>query len=204
MSVVQSVFTAALAGMVLAVGSGCDPPSRSAAFHGTEVTSPGPAHEISAPNWDGSTFQLAEHRGKVVLLAFGYTFCPDVCPFTLRRLAEVHEALGDDAKKTAVVFVTVDPERDSIEKLKSYIPVFNGEFFGLRSAGEVMAALLKGYGIKVTRQIPSTPGGYYAVDHTGDVFLIDKSGRLRLTHPHDTTAEDLLADVQALLREASP
>ena len=147
-------------------------------------------------------FHLGDYRGKVLLLAFGYTFCPDVCPFTLRRLANMHQQLGDDeAEEILVVFISVDPERDTIEKLKSYIPVFNGSFYGLRPEGEEMAALLKGYQVKVTKQTPTTGGGYYPVDHTGDVFLIDKRGQLRLTHPHDTTSEDLLADVRALLRE---
>lgn len=193
------LFSLALAVLGLTFYQSESPPAR---FRGTELIPSRDAPEFSALNWDGSMFQLGNYQGKVLLLAFGYTFCPDVCPFVLRRLASMHEQLGDDeAEETLVVFISVDPERDTIEKIKSYIPVFNGSFYGLRPEEEEIGALLEGYQIKVTKQTPRTGGGYDEVDHTGDVFLIGKGGQVRLTHPHDTTSEDLLADVQELLRE---
>lgn len=160
-----------------------------------------PAPDFRAPNWDGSEFVLRDHRSKVVLLAFGFTSCPDVCPFTLRNLSGLSEKLGDEAESVSVVFVTVDPERDTPEKLKAYVPAFHKQFYGLRLQGDAMASLLADYDIKVTKHMPDKPGGYYAVDHTGTVFVIDPAGRLRLTHPHDTSAEALVADVRLLLNE---
>ena len=201
MSKLKLLIRSVAAVVAIATFVGCDSSTPDTPFYGTEISPARAAPGFSGPNWDGTSFTLAGQRGKVVLLAFGYTFCPDVCPFTLRRLAKVHEQLGDRAAQIAVVFVSVDPERDTIDKLKTYIPSFHRDFFGLRPEGEDMAALLKDYHIKVTKQPPATGGGYYAVDHTGDVFLIDKTGQLRLTHPHNTTVDALLTDVQSLLEE---
>lgn len=160
------------------------------------------APEFSAPNWDGSIFHLQDHRGKVVILTFGYTFCPDVCPFTLGRLAELHKQLGKQAEEVSVVFVSVDPERDTREKLTTYVPSFNKNFYGLRPEGGDMASMLADYKIKVTKHLPDKPGDrYYAVDHTGDIFIIGRKGKVRAKHPYNASTDTLLANVQNLLME---
>jgi len=170
------------------------------AFKGREIDPAYPAPTFSSQNWDGQNFSLVDQRGKVVLLTFGFTFCPDICPFTLRRLSSVLDQLGDRANQVAVVFVSVDPERDTTEKLSNYLPGFNSQIYGLRPDGGAAASLFKNYDIKVAKHIPSGPENpYYVVDHTGDIFVIDTHGQLRLTHPHDTTGEAILADVITLL-----
>lgn len=147
---------------------------------------------------DGTELTLARHRGKVVLLAFGFTHCAAVCPTTLATLAQARQALGPAAGAVQVVFVTVDPERDDAAQLKAYLAAFDASFVGGTGRSEVMAAMRRDYGI-VADKVPMTGG--YAVDHTSSIFLIDRAGRLRAMMPFGREARDFVHDIKLLLAE---
>ncbi|MEZ4683366.1 MAG: SCO family protein [Caldilineaceae bacterium] len=167
-------------------------------FSGTVFDSTAEAFDFTGTNYDGSTFRLSDHRGEVVMLFFGYTFCPDVCPFTLSDLNMLHEQLGDKAEKLTVVFITVDPDRDTLEKLSSYIPAFNPTFYGVRLEGEMYEAVKTTYGVYVEKRPvegSQVPGGYF-VDHTGLIYLVDKAGNLSEVFPPNSDADFMQADVE--------
>jgi len=160
------------------------------------------APKLEGVNWDGAPFRLADQQGKVALIFFGYTFCPDVCPFTLAKMQQIRGRLGDAADDLAVVFVSVDPHRDSVEKLASYVPNFNSSFYGVRLEFDELDIVMEDWDLTVQygqpKEGPGTDSFYY-VDHTGTYFLVDQEGRLRVEHPPNAKAEDLLADIQTLL-----
>ena len=145
---------------------------------------------------DGSELTLARFRGKVVLLSFGFTQCAAVCPTTLATMAQARRALGPSADAVQVVFVTVDPERDSSGQMKAYLTAFDPTFIGATGRPEALAAVRKSYGV-VAEKVPM--GGSYAVDHTSSIFLIDRQGRLRAMMPYGRDARDFVHDVNLLL-----
>lgn len=183
---------------MIALVSLCCACSPSHEFKGTVVEPLKTSPDIVGVNWDNSNFRLSDHRGKVVLLFFGYTSCPDICPFTLYRMKSLYEKLGDKAKDVAVVFVSVDPDRDSREKLAKYVPGFDSRFYGLY-LGRTLTATTAAYDVVVRKQTPQA-SGFYAVDHTGTIFVIDPEGRMHLQFPHDATVDELLPDVLELLK----
>jgi protein SCO1/2 len=138
----------------------------------------------------GKAVRLSDFRGRIVALFFGFTQCPDVCPTTLSDFAQVNRNLGRDAERLQVLFVTIDPERDTQQLLAEYIPAFDARFIGLRGSPEEIRRVADGF--KVTyRKIPAREGNFYTLDHTAYVFLFDKTGRLRLKVPHGQSAEAL-------------
>ena len=172
-------------------------------FSGTVFESTTEAFDFVGTNYDGSTFQLSDHRGEVTLLFFGYTFCPDVCPFTLADMNMLHGQLEEKADDLNVVFITVDPERDTLEKMSVYIPSFNPDFYGVRLEGEMYEAVTTTYGVYVEqREVEGSqiPGGYF-VDHTGIIYLIDKQGHLSEVFPPNSNADFMQADVEYWLRQ---
>jgi protein SCO1 len=185
-------------GLVAAAGCGESGPR----FHGEAVEPLAAAPELAGVNWDGERFRLADLDGRVAIVFFGYTFCPDVCPFTLAKLKQLYARLGDRAGDLAVVFVSVDPRRDSVEKLASYVPNFDRRFYGLRLEADELAAVQEDWDVIVQygqpREGPGTDSFYY-VDHTGTYFVVDRDGNLRLTYPPDVDVETLLPDIEALL-----
>lgn len=178
---------------------------RTKAFEGKERASPRPAPEILGTNWDGKPFRLSERPGSVGILFFGYTFCPDICPLTLSRMKRLCAQLGDQRDEVDVIFVSVDPERDSEERLSQYVPAFDRSFIGLRLDGDSYHSATRAYEVRV-RKGPSLGKSdgedQYSVDHTGTIFLIDNRGRIRVTHGHDASVEQLLPDVKKLLAES--
>lgn len=167
-------------------------------FSGTVFESTAAAFDFTGTNYDGTTFQLSDHRGEVVLLFFGYTFCPDVCPFTLADLNMLYNQLDDQAKNLTVVFVSVDPERDTLEKMSTYIPAFNPNFYGVRIEGDMYEAVKTAYGLFVEKEYvegSEIPGGYF-VSHTGLIYLVDKTGNLSEVFPPDSKADFMQADVE--------
>ena len=171
-------------------------------FNGEVVKPLLPAPELSGLNWDGESYRLRDDRGRVAVVFFGYTFCPDVCPFTLSRMKQLYQALGERAAEVSVVFVSVDPERDTHQKLAQYIPAFDQRFRGLRLEGDDLRETLLSFGVTVQlgprRETPGSSPHYY-VDHTGTLFVVDREGRLRLEFPPDATAEEMLPDIETLL-----
>lgn len=145
---------------------------------------------------DGAELNLARYRGKVVLLAFGFTHCTDVCPVTLATLAQAHRSLGTAATGMQVVYVTVDPERDDAARMKSYLAAYDPSFIGGTGRADTLAAVHASYGVAAKKLV--MPNGY-AVDHSSSVYLIDREGKLRAMMPYGRGAKDYVHDVQLLL-----
>jgi protein SCO1/2 len=142
---------------------------------------------------------LADFRGKVVAVFFGFTHCPDACPTTLVEMAQVMRELGPDARRVQVLFVTVDPERDTPAVLKQYVPSFHPEFLGLCGDAEATARVAKEFKVFYQKQ-PLKDGGY-SVDHSAGTYFLDAQGRLRLFAPYGRGAAAMLHDVRLLLAE---
>jgi len=170
-------------------------------FRGTAYTEPyPPAPEIGLTRDNGTNFRLSEMRGNIILLFFGYTSCPDVCPITMGELKQVLDKLGEnDAKKVQVVFVTVDPERDTPEAVQKYVDHFDKRFIGLSGSEAQLQKVWAGYGI--FREIAEgTSAAGYLVNHTARITLIDQSGNLRLSYGLETPVDDIVHDIKILLK----
>jgi protein SCO1/2 len=178
-------------------------PAESASFRAGAFEPPHAAPDFALRAASGAEFRLSGHRGKVLVLAFGYTHCPDVCPTVLAELAQVRARLGPAAApRVQVVYISVDPQRDTPERLRAYTEVFDKSFLGLTGPEAQLAPVWKGYGVSIVRRpVPGRDPGAYAVHHSASVYLIDPRGRLRVMAPFGTPVEDLLHDVQLLLDE---
>jgi len=149
---------------------------------------------------DGKLRTLNDFKGKVVVMFFGYTQCPDVCPTTLTEMQQVMTLLGPQSDKVQVLFVTVDPERDTATILKQYVPSFNARFLGLRPADEVaLEKVTKDFKIYY-KKVPGTSPGSYTIDHTAGSYAFDPEGRLRLYIKHAQGPETLAHDLKELLK----
>lgn len=155
----------------------------------------GKVYQRQAPDFtlldqEGSKVSLNQFRGKIVLIAWGYTNCPDVCPVTLSKLDKVMEGLGENADGVQVLFITVDPERDTLERLKSYVPFFNKRFTGLTGTRAEIDKAASDYGVTIVKHEEVYGRGEhdtwdrYLMTHTNTVYLVDGEGTLRLTYPH--------------------
>lgn len=156
------------------------------------------APEFTLRGSDGKDLNLTRYRGKVVLLAFGYTSCTEVCPVTLSILAQARRKLGAQAGEVQVVYITVDPERDSIARMHSYLTGFDPGFMGGTGTAEQLAAVRGAYGITVGNKMPM-PGGYL-LSHSSFTYLIDREGRLRALMPFGHDAADFVHDLRLLLQ----
>lgn len=185
--------------LVGAVAAGVLLFSKPDAFRGTTYAEPYPvAPEIQLIRAGGTNFRLSEMRGKIVALFFGYTSCPDVCPTTMAELKQALDKVGARADQVQVLFVTVDPQRDTPEKVQEYVNHFNSDFIGLSGPEPDLAKVWSEYG--VFRQIvDGTSAAGYIVDHTARVTLIDQQGNLRVSFPFDTPVEDVVHDLNLLL-----
>lgn len=172
--------------------------SSPAHFHATDVTGADFGRDLSLTDHTGKPRHLADFKGKVVAVFFGYTQCPDVCPTTLATMAEVMKSLGSSADKLQVLFVTLDPERDTHEVLTAYVPRFNPGFLGLSGDPAATAAVAKEYKLFYQKQPGNSPGSY-TLDHTAATYLYDPQGRLRLYVAYGTPAADIADDVKQLI-----
>ena len=172
-------------------------------FKLTDVTGAGFGKELNLTDHHGTPRTLADFRGKVVTVFFGFTHCPDACPTTMAELAQVAKALGPDADKLQVLFVTVDPERDTQKVLAQYVPAFHPGFLGLYGNAEATARAAKEFKVYYSKQPGKggDSGGSYGVDHSAGTFIFDRQGRLRLFAQYGQGAEAILHDVRLLLRE---
>ena len=171
-------------------------------FRGTTYAEPYPvASEIQLTRAGNANFQLGQTRGKIVALFFGYTSCPDVCPTTMAELSQALEELGGQADQVQVVFVTVDPQRDTPERVQEYVNHFNSDFIGLSGSEPELAKVWNSYGV-FREVVDSTSAAGYLVNHTARVTLIDQQGNLRVSFPFDTPVEDVVHDMKLLLNEA--
>lgn len=157
-----------------------------------------PAPALAVQGTDGRPVDLKRYRGKVVLVAFGFSNCGEVCPITLATLAGARKKLGEEAKDVQVVYVTVDPERDTFEQMKNYLANFDPTFVGgVGTVAEIEAAQ-KAWGVN-SRKIMYDDGNY-TVGHSSSIFMIDRSGGLRAVMPYGRTVDDFVHDLRILLR----
>jgi protein SCO1/2 len=182
---------------------GCARQASGPPLHGGRIEPARAAANFALTDQDGKPFALDSTRGKVVLLYFGYTSCPDVCPTTLSDMAAAREQLGADANQVQVVFVTVDPERDTQEVLKRYVPAFDASFTGLRGSADTIKQVADAYGVKYKKTPLANSALGYAVDHSAFVYVIDRTGRLRELFPFGTSREDITSDLRVLLTEGA-
>ena len=151
---------------------------------------------------DGADLTLTRYRGQVVLLFFGFSRCAEVCPTTLATLAQARKALGGDGAAVQVVYVTVDPQRDTPTLLKAYLAAFDPTFVGGTGQPEVMAALRKNYGVVANKVATGNSGNSgYAYDHSSSIYMIDGKGRLRAMMPYGRNAQDFVHDIKLLLAQ---
>jgi len=156
--------------------------------------------DFSLVDPDGKARTLADFRGKVVVMFFGYTQCPDVCPTTLTEMQQVMTMLGSQSDKVQVLFVTVDPQRDTAEILKQYVPAFDPRFLGLRPTDDAaLEKVAKDFKIYY-KKVPGTSPGSYTIDHTAGSYAFDPDGRLRLYIKHAQGPETLAHDLKELLK----
>lgn len=197
----RRVLLAVLAG----AGSlaGCDrlTPAASGGFKAIDITGADYARGFSLPDVDGKTRTLADFKGKLVVVFFGYTQCPDVCPTTMAELAEVKRALGPDGARVQGVFVTVDPERDTPALLKAYMANFGTDFVGLRGTPEQTHELARQFKVFYAK-VPGKTESSYTVDHTAGSYVFDTQGRVRLFTRYGSGAKALAEDLKHLLAEA--
>ena len=183
-----------LATLVVASCGGGAPAFRATDISGTTEW----GRDFALPDAAGRQRRLADFRGKAVVLFFGYTQCPDVCPTTLSAMAEVMKLLGGDAARLQVVFVTLDPERDTPALIAEYMAQFNPGFLGLRGDTAATEAVAREFKVFFTKQAAGKAGGY-TLDHTAGSYVFDPQGRLRLYVRHGAPASDIAADLSLLL-----
>jgi len=166
-------------------------------FKGSDVTGATFGRDFALTDPAGQPRTLADYRGKAVAVFFGYTQCPDVCPTTLAALAEATRALGADADKVQVVFITVDPDRDTAALLAQYVPAFDPRFVGLRGDAAATERVAREFKV-IYQKVPGTAPGRYTMDHSAGVFLFDRAGRLRV---YESSADPavLAHDLRTLL-----
>jgi protein SCO1/2 len=182
--------------IICSLVAGCD---GRAQFKSTDITGAPYGHTLELSDHTGKPRRLEDFRGKAVVLFFGFTHCPDVCPTTLADIAGAVKSLGADAERVQVLMVSVDPERDTPDALAKYVTAFDPRFLGLRgdlAATKKAAAEFKIYFEKRKQ------GASYTVDHSAQSYVIDPQGRLRLLVRHDRIGQDLTADLRELLRES--
>ena len=171
-------------------------------FRGTPYDPVILAPEISGTNLDGTAFRLADVKDKVKVVFFGYTFCPDVCPLTLANMKNVYESLSEaEQAQLAVVFITIDPERDTPDRLASYVGAFNPTFYGVQLDDTALSQVKQDYGVYAEKRVleASQSAADYLMDHTAFVYVIDKDNNLREIFSHDAPKADIAADVKHLI-----
>lgn len=180
--------------------AGCDrlPFLAPSGFHAIDITGANYARELSLTDHEGRRRSLADFQGKVVVVFFGYTQCPDVCPTTMVELVGARKLLGADGERVQGIFVTVDPERDTQELLKNYVTNFDAGFIGLRGDAEETAEAAKHFKVYYNK-VPGSAPGLYTVDHTAGSYVFDAKGQVRLFTRYGAGPEALAQDLKILL-----
>jgi protein SCO1/2 len=192
-----------LAGAVLVAATlaGCEPQAAPAhKFNAVDLTGAKYARQFDLPDADGKERTLADFKGKVVVVFFGYTQCPDACPTTMAELAQVKKLLGKDSPRVQVVFISVDPDRDTGPLLRNYMQSFGSDFIGLRGDATQVKAVAREFKV-FYEKVPGTKPDNYTIDHTAGTYVFDPQGRIRLFGRNGMEPEQLAADVKALLDE---
>lgn len=200
-TVTRRAIGAAIAACALAMSvagcSGGDKP----AFKNTDITGAKYASGFSLRDPSGKTRTLAEFKGKVTTVFFGFTQCPDVCPTTLAEMKTVKSALGPQGADLQVVFVTVDPERDVPAVLAEYVGAFDPAFVGLTGSPEEIAAVAREFKVFYEKRPGRTNPAAYTIDHTAGTYVFDRQGRIRLFVRHNQGVDPIVADLKLLLAE---
>lgn len=178
--------------------AGCDRSGAKPSFRATDVTGADFGRALSLTDHTGTLRTLADWKGKVLVVFFGFTQCPDVCPTTLATMADVMKRLGPQADDVRVLFVTVDPERDTREVLAPYVTAFDPRFVGLYGDEDATRKAAREFKVFYSKVAGST-GATYTIDHTAASYVLDREGRLRLYVKHAQTPEDIAADLRILL-----
>ena len=196
----KKLFAVSALAFSMALGlSGCDKlASKPASFQNTDVTGLQYAQDFALTDQNGKPRTLADFKGKVVVMFFGYTQCPDVCPTTMAELAGVMKELGPLADQVQVLFVTVDPERDTQVLLAQYVPAFDKRFLGLYGDAAATAKVAKEFKVFYAK-VPGKEPGSYSMDHTAGSYVFDKNGKVRLFLRHGQGAAPIVHDLKQLL-----
>jgi protein SCO1 len=192
----RRLITFALAAPLLAA---CDRVASPPSFKGIDITGAEYARDFDLPDADGKRRSLADFKGKVVVVFFGYTQCPDVCPTTLLELAQVKKELGPAGDRVQGVFITIDPERDTPELLKAYVGNFGPDFVALRGSADEIKAAAKAFKVFFAK-VPGQTASSYTMDHTAGSYVFDATGKVRLFTRYGTGSDALKADLQLLLK----
>nr|WP_061945782.1 SCO family protein [Collimonas pratensis] len=169
------------------------------AFNNTDVTGLGYARDFALTDHTGKPRTLADYKGKVVVVFFGYTQCPDVCPTTMVEMANVLKEMGPLASKVQVLFVTIDPERDTQELLSKYVPAFDPSFVGLYGDAAATEKVAKEFRV-FYQKVPGKTPGSYSMDHTAGSYVFDPDGHIRLFIRHGQGPEPIAHDLKLLLQ----
>lgn len=199
----RTVAAVALVALIAIAGTAVWNATRTDAyeFKGGEITPPRAAPPLDLTDQTGAPFTLGQEEGNVLLVYFGYTTCPDLCPTTLIDFTTVKDELGEDGEKVRYLLVTFDPERDTPERLTEYLGFFDPAFIGLRGDDAQTEAFKQAYGVTTKRvEYPESATGYL-IDHTALIYVIDNEGRLRLTYPYGTDPMAIVEDVRHLVSE---
>lgn len=190
----RTVLTAALAAGLLAACSKGEAPS----FAGIDITGADYATGFDLADQFGQRRMLADFKGKVVLVFFGFTQCPDVCPTTLTEIAQVKQALGADGERVQGIFISVDPERDTPEIMKQYMASFDPTFLALQAPPDQLPDIARSFKVYYKKVEGKTPTSY-TMDHSAGTYVYDPQGRIRLYHRYGSGVQGLIADVKQLL-----
>ncbi|MBZ0284502.1 MAG: SCO family protein [Anaerolineae bacterium] len=188
-----------LAGLLVGCGSTTQ---STEPLRGAVISPPRNLDNFTLMSTDGEPFSLDEHQGQVILLYFGYRSCPDFCPTTFAELKQVYSALEEPKDKLKIVFVTVDPERDTLENLTLYTHAFHEDFIGLRDDGEALKSLMAAFGVVAEKRQVGDSAMSYLIDHTASVFLIDAEGNFRVQFLYGTDYRDIVHDVRIVMQSA--
>lgn len=169
------------------------------AFHGTVIQSPETSYDFTLTSAKGDV-SLSDFRGKLVLIYFGYTFCPDVCPATLGHVNQAMKQLGNKAEDIQLIMISLDPERDTPAKLEEYVAHFNPAFLGITGTQEQVDTVTSLYGIFYEKKEGSAASGYL-IDHTATLMVIDREGYLKLVFPFGVTVPEIVDDLKYMLRQ---
>lgn len=195
-------FLLALAAAGALALAGCEraaPPHR---FNAIDLTGASYAQGFNLPDFNGKPRTLADFKGKVTVVFFGYTQCPDACPTTMAELSGILKTLGPDASRVQVVFITVDPSRDTAALLKNYVTNFRPDFLALRGDEAQTQQVIRDFKVLVEK-VPGKTADSYTIDHTAGTYIFDPMGRIRLFASQSLDPAMLTADIRALLAEKS-
>lgn len=173
-------------------------------YGGAVTDPPAPIGDFTLTDQANAPFALSEFKGKWIMLYYGYTHCPDVCPMTLSILRDVKKTLGPDGDQIAVAFVTIDPDRDTVDLMGKYVAHFDASFKALTGTPDQIAAAAKPLNVKYDKRPSDQPALGYTMAHTAFVYLIDPQFRLRVTYPFSVKSEEITADLQYLMKQPTP